>query len=290
MESYANAKELWRAFIAKVHEESERPETIPTLRQFFDASFHLIEAGVAPSTARDYRYVIKRHLLPAFGSTPLTDISTGIVNRFSAGLLAQKYSPWSVHNFVNVLQLLLGYAVEFGVIDSSPLKTRPKRYKLEKPCNELSDGEERALLAAFDDEARFRARIEIEMPRGVPAASATPKDDRFGGRRAHGAGMRADGDTAGAYFRRFQRAKAVFIIALDTGLRLSDYRLLRWRQVDLEQGLITVVMQKTHRRVIVPLSDRALDVLRQAKDEDARGDHVLVDADGRPYGVQRLRR
>ncbi|MCM2317404.1 MAG: N-terminal phage integrase SAM-like domain-containing protein, partial [Thermoanaerobaculia bacterium] len=219
--------------MAKIHEESARPGAIPTLRQFIDASFHLIEASVAPSTARDYKYVIKRHLLPAFGSTLLTGISTGMVNRFSAGLLAEKYSPWSVHNFVNVLQLLVGYAVEFGVIEASPLRTRPKRYKLEKPCNELSDDEERALLAAFDDEAGFRARLEAEMPRGERSVIELPDADPFGGRRAHGAGLRADSDAAGAYFRRYQRAKAVFIVALDTGLRLSDYRLLRWEQVDL---------------------------------------------------------
>jgi len=288
--SLAEAKARWRAFVEKVHHEAEEPGVIPTLKQFVDRSFHLIEASVAPSTARDYLYVVRKHLLPAFGAMKLAELSTGLVNRFSAGLLASGYSPWSVHNYTNVLQLLIGYAVEFGVIDSSPLKTRPKRYKLEKPCNELSDDEERRLLAAFDDEDGFRTLIEKTMPRGARSQINDDDGDAFGGHRAHGAGLRGDSDATGSYFRRYQRSASVFIIALDSGLRLSDYRLLRWSQVDLDQGLISIIMRKTRRRVIVPLSDRALAILRHLRSEGSSSEFVLVDLDGHPYGVQRLRR
>jgi integrase len=260
----------------------------PTLAQFYSTKFdELIAPSVAPSTAREYGYVFERHILPALGNLRITSLTTGAVNQFSASLLAAGYSPWTANAYVNVLSAVLSYAVLFGVVSEPPLKTRPKKYKTEKPCNELSDEEESRLLAAFDDEAGFRVYLAQHMPKGRPSEAP---GNHFGGRRAHGAGLRSDGEAAGDYFRRYRRAKAIILLAVDLGLRLGDLLGLQWSSVDLTEALVSVVMKKTKRKVVVPISTRCLAVLAAFRAESPKAKFVLIDEQGRRYGVQRVRR
>src|SRR5205814_8444941 len=72
--SYDDAVRLWSEFRARVQAGSGRtsPEA-PTFREFIAAYLPLIASNVAAKTIRDYRYVIDRHLMPAFANRRLSE-------------------------------------------------------------------------------------------------------------------------------------------------------------------------------------------------------------------------
>lgn len=245
----------------------------PTFREFIAAYLPLIGVNVGATTLRDYTYAINRHLMPAFASLRITEMTSGALNAFGARLKAQGYAGATVNNYMTIAALLLGYAVKLDVIDELPLKKKLKMYRANKPCNELSAEERARFLTAFDDEAGFGRFVAETMPRSK-AVRVGKKG--FGGRRAHGAGMRNDSDAAHGYFLRYQRLKDLFIVDLDSGLREGDIIHLRVRHVSFADDWIRLEQGKTKRKVVIPLSsaaraaiERAL-VGRDAEPEDFR--------------------
>jgi integrase len=288
--SYDEAVRLWSAFRSRAAEGIKRPSPeAPTFREFVTDYFPSIEANVSPKTARDYRYAIDRHLLPRLGAFRLTEITSGVVNQFGARLRAAGYAGATVNNYMNLAALLLGYAVEFDVIEDLPLKKKLKKQKANKPCLELNAEERARFLAAFDDLAAFRRFLAETMPK--PKA-ATARDARFGARRAYGAGMRDDSDAALAYFVRYQRSKHLFLVALETGIRSGDLRRLALKHVDLAQGWIRLIQQKTGREVVIPISRECRLALEHSFAGRSVGadDFVFVTEAGLPYSESTMKR
>jgi integrase len=288
--SYDEAVRLWSAFRSRAAEGIKRPSPeAPTFREFITDYFPSIEANVSTKTARDYRYAIDRHLLPRLGAFRLTEITSGVVNQFGARLKAAGYAGATVNNYMNLAALLLGYAVEFDVIEDLPLKKKLKKQKANKPCLELNAEERASFLAAFDDIAGFRRYLADTMPK---PKSATAKNARFGGRRAHGAGMRDDSDAAEAYFVRYQRSKHLFVVALETGIRSGDLRRLALKHVDLAEGWIRLIQQKTGREVVIPISRECRLALEHSFADRciAGDDFVFVTEAGFPYSESTMKR
>ena len=121
--------------------------------------------NVSSKTARDYRYAVDCHLLPRLGAFRLTDITSGVLNQFGARLKTAGYAGATVNNYMYLAALLLGYAVEFDVIEDLPLKKKLKKQKANKPCLELNAEERANVLAAFDDIAGFRRHLAETMPK-----------------------------------------------------------------------------------------------------------------------------
>jgi len=290
-DSYDEAVRLWSAFRSRAADGLTRPSPeAPTLRDFITDFFPSIEANVAAKTARDYRYAIDRHLLPQLGALRLTDITSGVLNQLSARLKAKGYAGATVNNYVNVAALLLGYAVEFDVIEELPLKKKVRRQKANEPCLELSVDERARFVAAFDDEEGFRRYLAEKMPKAKPAVAKDAR--RLGARRAYGAGMRNDSDAARDYFNRFQRSKDLFLVALETGIRSGDLRHLVRRNIDFTEGWIRFVQQKTDREVVIPISRECRLALERALgDREAGPDEpVFVTENGVPYSVSTMQR
>jgi integrase len=288
--SYDEAVQLWTEFRARVKAGNGRPSPeAPTFREFIAGYLPLIAANVSPKTLRDYRYAIDRHLMPTFAAMKLTDMSSGVVNAFGARLKAQGYAGATVNNYMNIAALLLGYAVELDAIDELPLKKKLKKFRANKPCNELSAEERARFLAAFDDEAGFRRFLVETMPR--PKAVQV-RDRRFGAHRAYGAGMRAGGDAAHAYFLRFQRSKDLFIVDLDSGLREGDITQLKVRDVSFADDWLRLVQEKTAREVVIPMSSACRTAIERALAgrEIGPDDFVFVTVAGRPYSDSTLGR
>jgi integrase len=102
--------------------------------------------------------------------------------------------------------------------------------------------------------------------------------------------LRSDGKAAGVYFRRYRRAKLFVLLALDLGLRLGDLLDLRWTNVNLDTHRVALIMKKTRRPVVLPISDRCQQLLEELRVERPNATRVVIDETGRPYGVQRIRR
>jgi integrase len=289
--SYDDAVKQWSAFRARVQAGFARPSPeAPTFREFILEYWPSIEANVAPKTARDYRYGIDRHLLPAFGGLRLNEMTSGIVNRFGARLKSAGYAGATVNNYMNLAVLLLGYAVELDVIEESPLKKKLKKHKTNKPCLELNAEERKRFLAAFDDEKGFRRYLLQTMPRGTAHTHPNP---RFGSKRRYGAAMRDDSDAAHEYFLRFRRSRLLFIAALETGLRKNgDARGLKVKSVKLADGWISLLQQKTGREVVIPLSRACRAAIEEALAgrEIEPEDYVFVTEHGAPYSESTINR
>jgi integrase len=78
-----------------------------------------------------------------------------------------------------------------------------------------------------------------------------------------------------------------FIVSTHTGLRNKELRLLRWRQVDLIDGSVTVGESKTEAGSgrLVPLSETALEALKNWRSNfpDAQPDHYVFPSES--YGL-----
>ncbi|HKO55059.1 MAG TPA: hypothetical protein VJ276_04220 [Thermoanaerobaculia bacterium] len=109
----------------------------------------------------------------------LSDVTAGMVNRWSARLMSDGYSGATVNGYVNTIRLLLGYALKWDVIEDLPIKKSVDKYKVNLPCNELSLDEERRFLAAFDDEPAFRGWMRSTIP--VAACGSSPRQGRGSG-------------------------------------------------------------------------------------------------------------
>ena len=289
-DSYDEAVRLWSEFRSRAAEGLRRPSPeAPTFREFIADYFASIEASVSKKTARDYRYAIDRHLLPQLGALRINEVTSGVLNQLGARLKAAGYASATVNNYMTLAALLLGYAVEFDVIAELPLKKKLKKPKPNKPCWELTAEERVRFLTAFDDETGFRRFLMETMPQPKPERVSV---GRFGSRRAYGAGMRADGDAAHAYFLRFHASKPLFIVALETGIRSGDLRSLVRKHVDFTEGWIRFVQQKTGREVVIPISDACRLALQDATATRDLGpdDPIFVTDSSLPYGESTMHR
>ena len=288
--SKEEAERLYDAFRAKVKGRAKRTNVVaPTFQEFFDDYFDDIRAQVREHTADSYEYTIRVHILAEFGPLRLTDITAGMVNRWSARLITEGYSGATVNGYVNTVRLVLGYALKWDVIDDLPIKKALDKYEVNLPCNELSLDEERQLLAAFDDEEAFREWIARHHPRGqIRLVGSTKGKQLFGAKRVYGAGIRPDSEAAGVYYRRFRDAKPLFVLAVETGLRRGDLLRLKWTQIDLKGGVIEIVTGKTRRKAFIPISKRCRQSLIECRRRTTVGEHVFVDSDGNPLAEKTI--
>jgi integrase len=302
---------LWKQYRQKVKGGSvNRSGLAPTFSEFIIENFDTICAQLKPKTAREYGYVIgifgavrprgkkkvgRPSLLTAFGALRLSEISSAVINKWSASLLGRGYAGATVNNYVNTMCSLISYAVELGGVEESPLKKDVKKYKVNKPCNELSDVEEERFIAAFADEQGFRAYIAECMPRGTIRLIPPDRADAlvFGRKRVYGAAMHPESKATGIYFRRYQSfGKPFFTVALHTGLRwITDLLPLRWSvNIDEEAGVIRTTTGKTGREVAIPISRKCWEALQQFKARRGNADFVFVDEEGHVPAIKTIRR
>jgi len=77
--------------------------------------------------------------------------------------------------------------------------------------------------------------------------------------------------------------------ALRTGLRRSELRRLRWRDIDFDKKVLIVPKTKSHRPRTVPLSETALTVLREQREVPGNRQHVFPGRDRADHtGMRRL--
>jgi integrase len=291
IESAERAVALYEAFKAKVKGRAKRAHVIaPTFREFFTEYFEDIRAQVREHTAESYKYTILQHILPEFGALQLTEITAGMVNRWSARLITEGYSGATVNGYVNTVRLLLGYALKWDVIEDLPIRKPLDKYEVNLPCNELSLDEERRFLAAFDNEEGFRGWIAKHHPRGQIRLVAGPGASKqlFGAKRIYGAGIRPDSQAAGIYYGRFRDTKPLFVLAVETGLRRGDLLRLTWTQIDLKGGVIEIVTGKTRRKAFIPISTRCRQALIECRSKPVVAERVFVDGDGDPFAEKTI--
>lgn len=96
-------------------------EEVPTFNRFADEFLATyVKSNNKKSTEADKTSVLKVHLRPTFGKLWLDEIDLRRIERFKAKLVEKVAKPKTANNILAVLNKLLSYAVEVGVLESKP--------------------------------------------------------------------------------------------------------------------------------------------------------------------------
>ena len=199
--------------------EEADPSDAVTVAEFAE---RYLEEHVAvrckPRTRVLYGAVFRRHLVPALGETPVSEVSREQVAALHYGL---REIPYAANRAVNLLAQLLDAAQERGLRPSDA----------GNPCRSIEKFGERR-------HERFLSDEEFRRLGGVLEAAA--------------------GGAGGAS----PAAVAAIRLLVLTGCRRSEILGLRWDDVDLEAGEISLRDSKTGARR-VPLSPAAAEVIAE---------------------------
>ncbi len=102
----------------------------------------------------------------------------------------------------------------------------------------------------------------------------------FNAPRRFGFGPNPDSESTTMRFERFRSLKRVFVVAIETGLRKMDLLNLEWTQVDLDGGFIRLLMKKTKKWAVVPISTLCREALKEWRERSVVSRYVFVNADG----------
>jgi integrase len=254
------------------------PRTGATFR---DAAEHwyvhrAAQQGWKPSTRRDYRSALDRHLLPAFGDRPLEDVTTDEIQEWRDAGIAEKTIPTRT-------------AAKLLTIIGSIYEQARKTYKLTTP-NPARDVER--IKLAYNPERFVFYQPEEVLALVRAAEQHRPKTDTP---------PTPEQEQAAATAAR--QDAALFLTAAFTGLRLGELLALRVRDVDFDAESIRVFgsvditdgvgTPKSGRGRTVPMVEdvaRALAHVLQRDRFTSPDDHVFVGADGRYLDSSALRR
>jgi integrase len=287
--SREEAIRLWQSFRDEISGKDSPPAPPPltaviTFRTFVTEYLEKICARRAKKTLDIYRTIAFTRLIPHFGDKRLDAIRSCDVEDFMAATLAE-CSPAYVNNCARTMKALMNHAVRRQVITASPLTEKIRFEDVPLPELELNDEERLAFLGAFDDEPAFKQDL---MKRRREAHVI--ESEHFHSPRRFGFGPNPDSDATRQRFERFRSLKPIFVIAVETGLRKSDLLSLEWAQVDLDGGFIRLLMKKTRKWAVVPISALCRNALDECRTRRVVSRYVFVNDDGARVADITLRR
>ena len=166
-------------------------------------SDYLPARGLKPTTVAGYHHAILGHLIPALGTTTLTELERHpeLIDRYIARKLAQGLSAKTVTNQLLVLQLVMKRALRLRLIGRNPL------LDVERPRVEQTE---------------MSVLTEVEIARLWSA---------------YGELYGEAGDDECPWW---QIARTITFVALGTAMRRGELLALRWRDVRLLDGRLQV--------------------------------------------------
>jgi integrase len=188
------------------------PAQDPTFHEFASQWFESRRHEVAARSVEDYRWGLTRHLLPFFKDHHLTQITIAEVDRYKHTKVREREQSKNNRSLsngsINETLNLLAQILELAV-EYGHIQFNPAR------------GRRRRLKATQPN------RTWLEPEQIKPLLDATVR------------GLR------GGKTMPDPRMHALFATAICTGLRIGELLALRWREVNLAQGRLTVIDAKT---------------------------------------------
>lgn len=236
------------------------PREIPTFHAFASEWFErqTVEGGrrgegLSDAGKADLQWRLSNHLLPAFSSRRVDQITVEDVDRYRLGKVREgELGVTSINKTLTTLAAILETAVEYELIDRNPARGRRRRLPAVAPRRSWLDRAEH--IAALLDAA---GRVDEE-----------------------------------ARVRRGQR-RALLATLTFTGLRLGEALSLRWRDIDLARSTITVRAAKTDAGVrvvnILPVLRDELGDYR-ARLDPAPDALIFATTTGHRHGATNVRR
>lgn len=137
---------LLRQKLARGEPIDKKERTDVTFGEFVEEWFtHYVQANNKESEKRSKRSILDKHLIPFFGKMKLSEIQSGIVERYKSAKKMQDMHPKSINNELAVLRKCLHSAAEWGKIPSVPIIKALRTPPL--VTDFLAESEEEALLS-----------------------------------------------------------------------------------------------------------------------------------------------
>jgi len=211
-------------------------------------------AGLERATIAQYRQHLDLHIVPFVGTVKLSELNASSVRKFADELHAaeQPRSPALIRKIIVSLGSLIADAQEQGLAARNPVR-------------DLHRGQQRGKKRRAERRQKGKLKVGVDIP--------TPAEIKA--ILAHVQG----------------RWRPLLMTAIFTGLRASELRGLRWRDVDLRQGVIHVRQRADRYNEIgrpkseageraVPLPPLAANTLREWKLQ-SKGDLVFANGVGK---------
>lgn len=254
------------------------PEKEPTFQEFAESWYRAKAPTLKKSTQADYEWRLNSHLGPWFGGHPVSGITVGSVDRYRDEKVAAWKAnqrereqhrpgtpkpktvagPESINKTLTVLGAILDLADEQDLIDRNPLRVNPRNRKVR-----IGRGD-KPLRTYLDSAEQVSALLDA-----AGALDAHPRAASSGVKRA---------------------ALAILVFG---GLRIGELVTLRWRDVNLADGLLTVSGTKTGAaQRVVPMLPVLRDELTAWKARTTRGiatDPVISTATGTAWSDDNIR-
>jgi integrase len=190
-----------------------RGTDLPTVAEAADMLRKRLElSGARRSYLQNCESMQRVHIVPRIGSVRVNELTTAHVEAVAAGMLRAGLSAKSVRNVLNFLHAVLEHAIDRGWARENPVRraARPGRRRggdVDPDLQFLTVEELEAVLRVIPDDEVHRAPAPNRKGRGGPAPPPPP-------------------DVLGPVLR------VLVLTAAMTGLRQSELRGLRWRDVD----------------------------------------------------------
>jgi integrase len=195
-------RELGKRLQAVERDRWRKPERV-TFAAFADRweAGYLPGRNLKPSTASDYRSIVRAHLVPYFGHLALAALEAADVDAYVAAQAAAGLSPKTIRNHLGLLAVMLKVARRWRLTTADPLaEVEPPR--AEQPeMQVLTEAEIARLLTAYRELEREAEPAEREW---------------------------------------WALTRRLVEVALGTALRRGELLALRWRDVELLEGRLHV--------------------------------------------------
>jgi integrase len=256
---------------------------IPTIRDYVTSTWEALSSGLSCNKKTNQQALLEHHVTPFLGNVRLDRVTIAhledfvrLMQRKTHGEQKKPYSASTINTCLHLIRTILKHAWRRRVINDYPL--REKLPLLHEPVvqNELTTDERDTFLASFDNTTGFRAHFTRTALAKRPDRKHQPPN--------------AQSTFVTYAFERYQWSKPLFILALYTGLRRSDLRLLKWTSVDLSTGVIRLVMRKTKRPVLLPIVPKVRTALDACRKRTVMSEYVLLTPEGKPYSESTIKR
>jgi integrase len=198
-----------------------------------------VESKRKPRTAEYYRSLLERHAKPALGVRPAAELTRPEIAKLHLALRANLHTA---NRLVAVVSSMYSFAAKNGLVPEGCNPARGIEKYREEGRERYLTGEELQRLGAAISQGET-VGIPWNLDPAHPKAKHVPTSWKT---------QREKLDL---------HAAAALRLLILTGARLREILHLRWREVDIERGLLLLPDSKTGRKTIV-LSDAALSVIR----------------------------
>jgi integrase len=190
--------------------EIELPEQEPTFHQFASEWWESKKRELRPGTVQAYEWQLTYLLLPFFAKHRLSEITVQEVDRYKAQMIrrrerGERLSNETINKTLVRLGQILEVAVEYELLNRNPATGKRRKLIVSRPHRSYLD-------AGYQIEALLDGAGKLDAEK-----------------RSHDLGVK----------------RLVLSTLLLSGLRIGELVSLRWRDVDLSTGRITVTDAKT---------------------------------------------